>query len=87
MAIESKFAAVKSTTAEGAFLIMRVRPVFSFTHETIVSAVRPPSYSSGLVLPFGNHLRVGKPLTSKRSPRLRSASASTLAMTTPSPAL
>mmetsp|Transcript_33379 Transcript_33379/g.72977 ORF Transcript_33379/g.72977 Transcript_33379/m.72977 type:complete len:209 (-) Transcript_33379:197-823(-) len=47
--------------AAGSVVSVTAGPVMDRTHSTIVSAVRPPSYS--VSLPSSNHTIVGKPLT------------------------
>lgn len=60
----SKLEEDKSTTKLGGILIFLFVPILALIQLTMVSAVRPPSYSSAVVDPLGKYLIVGYPLTS-----------------------
>mmetsp|Transcript_12433 Transcript_12433/g.35231 ORF Transcript_12433/g.35231 Transcript_12433/m.35231 type:complete len:208 (-) Transcript_12433:223-846(-) len=61
--------------------VLTAAPVIDTTQSTMVSEVRPPSYSASL--PSSNHTMVGKPLTLYFEARSFSSVASTFANRTP----
>mmetsp|Transcript_2824 Transcript_2824/g.6588 ORF Transcript_2824/g.6588 Transcript_2824/m.6588 type:complete len:212 (-) Transcript_2824:240-875(-) len=91
--VSTSFSAICAITTASPFFLnsstlslesrrVRTGPIFFITQETMVSFVRPPSYS--LDFPFLNQMRVGYPRTSYFFPSSLSSVASTLARTTSS---
>ena len=75
--MESKLDGSNTVTADAVAFTLALVPAFPLMNVMMSAAVLPPLYASPSLLPAGKYFRVGKPVTPKRPPRSRCASAST----------